>query len=997
MDFDELNRISNSPARVIPSIFNDIEKTFDQGFGTLNGSGHPFAYAIDLIVGTNFNLISRLGDTEARTYPVHARNISDLAKVMSDEDWYGVFADPSETGVRFIISEESLDRFSVRYDNVDGTLDNSYRKLVIPADTQIMIADIPFLLENPVEIRVMDHGGYQVVYDSTRQSPFKPLSSNTPEVDYLNIDGRQYLAIHLPIRQLLITEFPNRAVNEVAGFREQIQFTDSLYAVRAWLVPEGSNVRTEMSVVYNNDIFDPTFPTLTIDLEDTNGTTDLGTGSFTASLPSVYTQNGLGIGRITILIYTTKGAYYRDLTTLKSQYHTAAYYNYANDKGKLNIYEAPFRTIGEGVVIDSIAPITGGRNALTFPELKTRQIYGYRKRLIPVSNTDVSEFLLSNGYSSIKSIDQVTSRLYRVTKNLPLQDNKLYQDDSVTRFNSSMGTHVGSILTSLEQLIGSGWGIDNGRRVTIPARSAFDITQQTPAIIPRNDYNTLMGLSNQGKIDALTNKTLCYNPFAYVIDTTQSRASCRIYRLNKPDIRYQTFRWENVNLGVQVGVGAINIKSTQFTYEIDIETQSSDDYKKLDDDIVGIQLSLTPIGTTSPATMRAEYRGRTEKGERLFRFVIPTRYDVDSNNQIDLGGFNQFGRPQVTTYIDLSTTANFIFTYSGNNQQLRSESDMKVDQTLFSTTTIAMVDTDYALELGRQLKSMYTRIRPVTGPAMYRKYDVDIPSIYEQTEYEYETVIVNGKPMQQLKIDPVTGLPIITHKKGDQVFTPEGKPVYKFLKGQTVYDTEGNPVLLEPRKMLYYWDFIGFDFNYIVSQDDYDTIYMDRVDDFFVDEVVAQLDEFNKITLDETKLVFKPRSTMGFTRCIINEAVERMLKTDLSFSITYSLTREGLRNQNLKDNLGISTHRLINTELMDETVSLSEIIQSLKDAGGSDVIDVQVKATSGTTGIEIVTNVDNTNGFSVRKVLEQTADRFLTIKEDIDIQFKRHMPENLSK
>ena len=996
MDFDELNRISNSPARVIPTIFNDIESTFDQGFGTLNGSGHPFAYAIDLIVGTNFNFIGRLGDTEAKTYAVHARNISDLAKVMSDEDWYGVFAEPSETGVRFIISEESLDRFSVRFDNVDGTLDNSYRKLVIPADTRITIADIPFLLENPVEIRVMDHGGYQVVYDSDRQSQFKPLVSNTPDVDYLNIDGIQYLAIHLPIRQLLITEFPNRAVNEVTGFREQVQFTDSLYAVRAFLTPEGSNQRTEMSVVYNNDIFDPTFPTLTIDLEDTNGSTDLGTGSFTASLPPVYTQNGLGIGRITILLYTTKGAYYRDLTTLKSQYHTAEYYNYENDKGKLNQYEAPFRTIGEGVVIDSIAPITGGRNSLTFPELKTRQIYGYRRRLIPVSNSDISEWLLANGYSSIKAIDQVTSRLYRVTKNLPLQDNKLYQDDTISRFNSSMGTHVGSILTSLEELIGSGWGIDNGRRVTVPARSVFDITQQTPYVVTKNDYNTLMNLSNQNKIDSLTNKTLCYNPFAYVIDTTQARASCRIYRLNKPDIRYQTFRFENVNLGVQVEVGAITVVANELSYEIEIETKSSDAYKDLDDSVVGIQLALTPTGTTSAATMRAVYQGRTEAGERRFKFVIPTRYDVDSNNQIDLGGFNQFGRPQLTTYVDLMTTANFIFTYSGNNLQLRSEADMCIDQTLFNQTTICMIETDYSLEFGRQLKSMYTRIRPVTGPAMYQKYEVDVPSVYEKTEYVYEEVIVNGKPMMQLKIDPITKLPIILHKKGEQVFTEDGRPVWKFLKGQTVYDSNDEPVLLEPRKMLYYWDFIGFDFNYMVSQDEYDTIYMDRVDDFFVDEVVAQLDEFNKITLDETKLVFKPRSTMGFTRCIINEAIERMLKTDLSFSVTYSLSREGLRNQNLKDNLGTSTHRIINTILLDETVSLSEIIQSLKDNGGSDVIDVQVNATSGTTNIEIVTNVDNTNGFSVRKVLEQTADRFLTIKEDINIQFKRHMPENLN-
>lgn len=986
LSFDELSKISNNPARAISLIFNNIESAIDAGGGTLNASGHPFAYMVDLVVGTQYGLISRLGDTEARNYEVHARNISDLSMNMSDEDWYGVFAEPSGTGIRFIISEESLDRYAIRYDNVDGNLNNSYRKLVIPGDTQVIIADTPFLLENPVEIRVMDHGGYQVVYDSDRQSRLNPLSTNTPDTDFLNIDGRQYLSVHLPIRQIRIKEFPNRPINPTSGFREPIQFDDSLYAVRAFITPDGSNVRNEMAVVFNNAIFDPSQPTLTIDLKDT--------GVFEASIPSVYVQNGLAIGRLTILVYTTKGKYYRDLTTLKTQYHQAEYYNYNNDKGKLNQYEAPFRSIND-VMIDSLDPITGGRDAMSFEELKNIQIYGHRRRLIPVSNSDISQFMLDNGYSSVKAIDMVTSRLYRVTKDLPLQEDKLFQDDTISRFNSSIGTHVGSLLTSLEELIGTGWGIDNGKRVTLLQRSVFDISQQTPFLINKADFNTLMASSNQNKIDVLGKKTMCYNPFAYVIDTTQSRSSCRIYRLSSPSIKYQTFRYENVNLGIQVGIGAINVTASSDGYAIEIRTQSDDSYKSISDSLLGLQLSFTPGSSASPATMKAQLMGKTAEGERIFRFNMPSRFDVDEFDQIDLGGFKQFGRPQDQTYIDLTTVANFIFTYGGEGHSLLSSSDMKIDQTLFTTTNIAMIETDYVLEFGRPLKSMYSRIRPMVGLAQYEKYLIDIPAIYEETIYKYITVDVGGKPMEQLEIG-VDGKPIILHRRGEQMLTPAGEPIYKFLKGQTVYDQDGNPVLLEPRKMLYYFDFVGFDFNYMVSQDEYDTSYMNRIDDFFVDEVIAQLDKYNQITLDETKLVFKPRSTMGFTRCIINEAVERMLKTDLSFGVSYSLTKEGLRNQNLKDNLGISTHRIINEVLRKDTVSISDIITKLTATAGSDVIDIRVTALAGGSSIEIITNVDNTNGFSVRKVIDQTADRYLTIKEDIDIQFKRHIPENMT-
>ena len=984
IDFDELARIANNPTRVVSTVLNNIEAAFTAGGGTLNSTDHPFPYVIDLITGVNYGFISRLGDVEAGQYRVHARDIGDLSKTMSDDDWYGIFAEPSETSLRFIISEESLDQYAVRYTEINGALNNSYRKLVIPPDTQFDVAGIPFLLENPVEIRVMDHGGYEVVYDSTRQSKLKPLSTNMPDVLYLNIDRRRYMAISLPVRQLKITAHQNKSLNTNSGFREAIAFDDSLYAVRAFITPDGSNSRSEMAVIFNNQIYDPNQATLVIDLKTEN--------SFEASIPPVYMQNGMiTAARVTILVYTTKGEYFRDLSTLKNQYFKTEYFDYANDGGTLNQFEKAFGTIND-VLVDSLAPITGGRAATEFQELKNLMIYGHRQRLIPVSNSDISQFLLRNGYSSVKSIDMVTSRLYRVTKDLPIQDNKLYQDNSVVRFNSSIGTNVASMLTSLEELIGSGWGIDNGHRVTLLQHAAFDITKQTPYLVSKQEHDALMNSSNQTKINTLTSKTMVYNPFTYVFDTTKNRAVVRIYRLNSPTIKYQTFRFENATLGLQVGIDQIAIAATTSSYVITIQTKSSDAYKKLDDAIVGMQLSFIPDGSTTPISMKAKLEGKTQEGERVFSFTMPTRFDIDDANQIDFAGFSQFGRVQDKVTVDLAPTANFIFTYEGDNLQLLSSSDMKIDQTLFNRTNIAIIETEYGIEFGRQLSSLYTRIRPMVGEGIYEKYEADVPETYKEDEYEYQMVNdpVTGVPVRRLKL--VNGKPVIQYHRGEQVYR-DGKPVWRFLKGQTVYDADNNPVELAPRKMKYYWDFIGFDFNYMVSQDEYDTAYMETVEDFFVDQVVEQLNDYNKIALDETKLVFKPRSTMGFTKVIINEAVERMLKNDLSFTVTYMLTKEGLRNQNLKENLITMTHTQINTILLKDTVALSDIITTLKNMGGNEVIDVRLNAMAGTTAIDAITNVDTTNGFSVRKVIEQTADKFLTIKEDIEVQFKRHLPD----
>lgn len=985
MTFDELNKISNNPSRVISTIYNNIESTFTAEQGTLNSGDHPFAFMVDLVTGTSYGFISRLGDGIAAQYRNHARNIGDLAKTMSDDDWYGVYGKPSSTEIRFMITEETLDEVAIRYTEVNGTLNNSYRKLVIPPDTQFTIAGIPFLLENPVEIRVMDHGGYEVVYDSTRQSKLNPLSTNTPDVVYLDIDRQRYLAIHLPIRQLAITAHNNKPINANSGFTEVIDYTDTIYAVRAFITPDGSTTRTEMSIIYNNENYDPSTPTLVIDLK-----TDT---TFEASVPPVYTQNGIiGSARITILVYTTQGELSRDLSTLTGQYFGASYYDYGNDSGALNEFEKPFARI-DTVLIDSLTAITGGTNAITFQELKDTLIYGHRQRLIPISNNDISQFLLTNGYTSVKSIDLITDRLYRVTKDLPIQDSKLYTDTSVASFNSSIGVNVGSVLTSLEEIVSTGWGKDNGLRVTLLQGAVFDITQQTPYFLSKNQYQLLMNSGNQNKIDTISAKTMVYTPFTYVFDTTKNRAVTRIYRTNKPAIRYQKFRYENATLGLKVGIANIDIGYTDDGYTITIQTNSSDEYKNLADSSVGLQLSFTPSGVSSPITMKAALLGKTTDKERRWQFTIPSNFDITDADLIGVTGFNQFGTPAATSFVDLETTATFIFTMSGSGLTLKSTSDMKVDQSLFTATNISIIETDYVVQFGENLSSLYTRIRPMVGEAQYEKYLNNVPELYEATTYKYETITSpDGSQIRKLVI--VDGLPVIDHLAGNQVVAADGSLVWKHLAGQTVFDDQGNPVPLAPRKLKYYWDFIGFDFTYKLSQDAYDTEYMDSTEQFFVDQVVAQLDKFNEITLDETKLVFKPRSTMGYTKTVVNEMIQRTLKNDLTFGVVYMLTQTGMRNQNLKDNLNTSTHTLINTALLKDTVSHSDLISILMANGGSEVIDISLTINAGDYVVDAITNVDSTNGFSVAKTIEQTADKFLTIKEDIEIQFKRHLPDS---
>ncbi|QEP52387.1 hypothetical protein D9_0180 [Aeromonas phage D9] len=972
MTYDDLERYRNNPARAINRCFQEIEDALGTGPGSINAAGHPFSYALDMIVATQYNFAVRNGDGIAKRFPTHARTIADLAANMSDEDWYGVFAEPSGTTFRWMIAMDELEKRALPFTEVVGTAVNNYRKLELPSDTIFTVAGIPFLLENPVEIRLMEHGGLQIVYNSEKQSPLYPLSSNSPRYEELNIDDQRYLSIHLPVRQLEVKEKPATAVNMAVGFRDRIDYNDKLYAVRAFITPDGSTRRSEMAVVFNNDVFDPAMPTLTIDM--------IRDGVYEASIPSVYLQSGMALGRITILTYTTRGKMNQDLSTLRTKEHTYAYYDYSNPQGKLSGYSVPLRSAST-VTLDTIEPVVGGLDSASFQELKNMVVYRHRRRQVPVSNSDLTQTLLRNGYDSVKSIDFVTNRLYRTTKDLPIQETKLFEDESLARFNSSIGTYTGTHLASLEELISTANAIDNGRRITIPRGAVFDITEQTARFVPKYEIEQLKRAGNQTKIDVSGERSLVYTPFMYVIDTSDNRASIRTYRTDRPQIRYQTFRYENASLGIQAGIGQINITVDEEGYTIGIVTKSSEAYKKLADTSVGIQMSLNTEGSNALASIRGKLKGLNKDKERVWEFKIPSRFDITDRDEIDLRGFQQFGRPQDEVRVKLEEIATFIFTYAGDGQVLRSPSDGKIDQSLFEQLSVAIIETEYRVQFGKRLSSLYARIRPIIGPAQYAKYTDNVPAVYKEDVYKYE----NGK------LVIVDGKAVLEHKAGETRYNADGSPVWEHEKGTTVYDQDDKPVLLHPRLLKYHWDFIGFDFNYLLSQDEYDATYVGLVEDFFANEVNDWLTDLNKSTLDETTILFKPRSTMGFTQVILNEGIEKTIRTDIGFTVTYYLNDEGMADNDLKNSLIKNTHQVTNEHLRSKTFSVSELTRVLKS---SDVLDVKIIATAGNEPVDVITNIDDTNGFSVRKELDQTSDQLLTIKESIEIMFKRHMPRS---
>lgn len=963
---DELERIANNPIRGINLVVNEIENNWFNGTVKLNSKSHPFVLAMDLILGTSHGFINRLLDVNSRKFLLHARNVSELSMNMSDEERFGLFANPSTSVMILTMDIENFLKIAVDRRQTVGKNTVVYKEILVPKDTILNVNGYDFWVVNGIRIQYNERNGWKIVYDDSSPNPFIPISTNLLDRTFKQVDNRRYVMVSIPVAQLSCKATENLTSNEASGCRGIIEYTDNLYGVRAMLQRNGE--LKEIRVSYDQDVFDPLNVTLALSIDTVNK-------RFSYEIPDVYITSGNDIGRgiINIYTYTTKGALTKDLTTVSPMDIKPAYRDYRYGSDKLDPYSVPLVNAG-GIAWKMDAIVSGGTDPIPFTEIKQRVIDGRQQRTLPITENNLKGAAENRGYSSVKVIDYMTKRSFALTKELPIQDNK--------GFYAPMACYVGSYLASVEDLVASGVVLDNGERVTIPHNVLFNINKPTSVLVNKLTRDAYFNMTPEQQVDMMAENTLVYTPFYYVLDTTNKQAVLRTYHLDSPIIRYQTFVDDNAALGLELGVGQITIEHRETGYLITLVTQSGDSYKELPNTSVGIQLSINPLDSNSLASVAGKLVGVLPNKEQVWEFTLNTQFDVDVADVLYFTNFWQFGSQQSKTGSELTTDVTFIFTRAGDKEVTQSQIDDKIDETIFDIPMVGVIETHYKVEFGRRLGNLYSRIRPLVGEAQYKHYEADVPERYETTQVKRE----NG----QIVFDS-EGKPVIEHKAGDIVYNPDGTMRLLYRRGIDIVYENGVPVELEPRKLKYYWDFIAFDANYQFSKDEYDIQFAKYTKDFFVNGINQDMLAFSSEAIDQTDLFYQPRSKLGYQRVVINSNYETTLRQDLAFSVTYYLTENGYRNPNLRAALEESTPRQLNMALFDKTtVSTLDLAEALKENVSEEVVSVKLSAFAGDSTVDVISNLDDLTGFSIRKRLALTSDGLVSIQEAIDIIFQPH-------
>lgn len=925
-------------------------------------AGNPLLMLMEASAINTAAFIARDQRSVRQMYPYLAQTEEDLYLHMSDKDYVDRFAVPSTARFTFFLNKAELLSKMVLEEST------GIRKVVIPRSSYITVAETIFSLQYPVEIRVLNHGGLQVIYNVEEVSPIKTLSSNL--IDWLEIradDGTEMLAFELEFSQFNITE-RSVAINASQAIQEKIALTDSYYFCRVFR-DDGTDNYVEIRTTHSDTVYDPEVPTAVLKVVD---------GQLTVKIPQIYVDNGLISQTLRIFVYTTKGSINIPLQSYTSDTIEKTFFSIY--PYEIDDFVAPLSTFNQFIIQASTSTI-GGARAMTFDELAARvKNNAMGDSQLPITPAQITSALNRSGYSVVKNIDNIANRTYLAVRSMPEPEDS----DLITAAAAGIGT----LPSKITDIIGRDTVIDNGTLVTILPDTLYKIESGILKIVSKAEQDALDAMPTDQRALLISRRSYFYTPFYYVLDTSNSEFDVRAYHLDSPTIKDRSFIAENDSSGFQVSISTIGVNRTSYGYQILIKTKSSDNWKAIDDADAVIQLAISPEGGSDLAYVNGTLLSKTSDNERIYEIQLQTNTAINSDNKLIMTNLTMFSDDPTQIGIDLSTKVHIFFVTTAAPQAnwTISETDSLLGYYLLGEGAYALTHETFTLVSGQHLKYLWTRARSTVSEADYVRYSDNVPATYEEDVYA-----IDPETGARFQIDGDGNVQyLITHYKGDPILNGDGGPVYKYYKDEVKKDEYGEPIIANQRGLLRQIDIVLIEGVYKFATDPTAQTYKTQLTADLVEWLTEELPSMGTNLLENTELFLYPTSSIGNVDILYGSSLQTTIDAAQTFSVTYFVRADVYANPSLRQAIETKTIKIIGDYLKNVKVAVSDMVEALKDACGADVLSVSLKGLAGDRNLDMLTILTAGKRLSLKKRLINRSDEVLYLQEAVDIEFIRH-------
>lgn len=879
---------------------------------------------------------------------------------MTTHDYLGRFSTPAFTEFQLYLGYEDIVSRAVPYG------DQGARKIVIPRLTQFKGGDVLFTMQYPIELRVLSHGGLQIVFDGSTPSPIHRLKTNTVQWDMLRMGRDRVVRLKIPVYQMAIVTSTD-SLSPATLFENDYTFTDKFYFARVYLNQGGDNLQwKEIRTTHSDQSFDPLQVTATLKVVGNR---------LQVSIPTIYTRMGMATGKIRVDIYTTRGKIDVSMADFTPK-QFEAYFNPIDD---VNTYVAPLNTFGMKQALNT-QRVTGGADALDFITLRNRAIDNViGDPSLPITDVQLEAKLEQRGYTLVSNIDNITDRQFLASRRLG--------KPKYLNIVAGAGCVMSQLRINMESIAASTHVADNGERVTLLPSMLYRYTNGKVTPVPDAELSSILRGAPEDIARTANDSRFVYTPFHYVMDATDGNFDFRPYYLDNPIITEKTFVGSNPTSSLQATVDAYDISRVDDGYKVRIRLVSGQTFRDLDNSQVVCQIGYRPTGENVFASVNGKFVG-LENNERVFEFLIKTSYDLDHTNELYTTNMSIFSNVQTNfrTKLENEFDISICVVEATAPGYMPNEIDAMVQAHLMPNQWMLVNRERLEVTLGYDMTRVWRRNRNVLGEEDYKRWTANVPKYWEQNEYEKDA---NGNEI--ITIGPNGEIQMnLIHKKGDPVLDSNGKPVFKHMKGDIVLDEKGKPTLVAPRKLLREVTMMMVDGLFYFASEDIAKAYAKEIPMEIVSWLKSDIDEIAKQLLEKCELYVYPTQTFGDTVVSVRDAKRVSINIDQAFSITHWVKPAAFTNTSIRPAIIANDKEVIDLIISRKTVSRSDILSQVDATAGDDVLATEFNGLGGKDNYPILTVEDDAVRLSVRKKLMVLANQLLTIEDDVVVNFLPH-------
>lgn len=967
---DNLYQVLRNPSLIQQLVLNELDSqlnpdpnnpTYDVPDGTL-----PFVFLMEC---GSMETAANINENEAamrRLYGRQAVTPDELYAHMADDDYLGRFASPASTPFMLVLDYDEIIAKAVPFG------DQGLKRVVIPRLTQFEAGSLPFTMQYPIQLTVMRHGGVTVEYVLDVPSPVESLSTNivqwqmmTSKVDQ---QRRRLMVMTIPVQQFAVTTFTD-TLNPSALFQKSYPVNNQFFFARAYISTDDERTWTEINTTHSALTYDP--EKLTVVFKVTTGKLD-------ATIPVVYVTTGLATGSIRIDIYSTEGPVDVDFSTLGEADFKVSFNSIDDNK----TFTAPLDTLNTCNVL-ARGRVDGGSNAMSFATLREQVINNTLGPMqTPITNVQLGSALQRRGYSLVTNIDNITNLQFLASRRMGAS--------TTLSLTSGAGVAMSEITFDMDTLGGSTHVSDNGNRLTILPSMLYNYNNGKVTPLPDSEINRLNVIPAEQCAREVNGSRYVYSPLHNVMDISNDNFEMRPYYLDNPTILSKTFVGENDTANLQAAISEFDIERITGGYRVRVLLETGDQFKKLEDNQVVVQLGYRPNGENRWASMNGTLAG-LQNGERVYQFDIMSNFDVNASNELRTLNLSMFSDVQNNYFAPLNTelAITICVVNSTTPGYQPNELDELVQTHLLPQQFMTIARETLDTVFGYEMTKLWRRSRPVISLESYKKYEYNVPAYWKETVYKEDAngnVIININPDGTLSYD-------IIHKAGDPVINDKGEPVFEHMIGDPVYDANGQPVLISPRKLKYETTLFMVDGKYYFANEREAAAYASEIPMELVSWIKNDIEMLDSRLLSEAELYLYPTTTYGDTIASIREGQKITIPVDQAFNFKYYLSKAGYTNPTIRPGLISNTKTTVAEFLDRSTISMSEAVARLTETSGDEVMAIEATGLGGTNNFAIITVEDDAVRLSVRQKLIVLPNQELSIEDDITFEWLRHTLE----